>query len=128
MKEFGRLGGDPYMVGFLPDTSRYYGIVFYAVAAAAIPGIITIDKQGQRISVEYLTNESCADLVAIYCREFTTINPDLTLNYYSKLLFESDLTKDTSDTLCTQYVRRGKITTTGVIELGTMETIDCSKK
>jgi hypothetical protein len=125
-QEFQRLG-DLYLIGFLPDTTNFYCILFNSVAAVVQPGLITLDKRGNKVSSAYLTKENCLIYVGdiLLCKEYTIINKDLTLDYYYKSIVIQEKSDFSLDTVCTNLERKGKINNKGEITIGQMNVINC---
>jgi hypothetical protein len=123
-KDFKRVG-DIYLMGLLADTANFYTIAFMAVAAFGNPGLITFDKSGNKIDIEILTKENCVIYSGdvLLCKEYVTVESDLSLNYYYKSIVYGE--GDSQDTVCRHSISRGKITEGGEIELGTLQHIDC---
>jgi len=124
-KDFSRLG-DVYLVGFLPDTTKYYCILFTGVAAVGNPGLITFDKKGNKISSELITEENCLIYVGdiLFCKEYSLINPDMTLEYEYRSIVVQEKSDLTSDTIYTHLKRFGEINEQGKIILGKIDTLN----
>lgn len=129
IKDFSRLG-DVYLIGFLPDTTDFYAILFLGIAAVSNPGLITFDKTGTKISSEFITEENCLIYVGdiLYCCEYTQINSDLTLKYVYKSIVIQEKADMTSDTIFTHIIRNGKIRNNGILDLGRFDTIEFDNK
>jgi hypothetical protein len=124
--DFKNAGGDVYLIGFLPDTSKYFGVIFNSVAAVHNPGIITFTKDGEYINLELLTKEKCVNYGRkFFCDEHTTISKDLKLSYYYKSLEEHDKPDMTYDTICEIIESQGLIKDNGKVELGKMISSKC---
>jgi hypothetical protein len=119
-------GGEIYVVGLLPDTSNYYGVVYKAVASVANFGLITFDKTGKKIDSEKLTRDKCVIYAGdvLYCVEYTNIGTDLSLDYY----FESVVAGEgmSTDTVYSCFARKGQMSASGEIQLSDEKEADCS--
>jgi hypothetical protein len=123
--DFRNAGGDVYLMGLLSDTTNFYGFTFVSVAAAGNPGLITFDKNGNRIDLRLLTKENCYIIVGdiLLCKEYTTINKDWSLDYYFKSIVAGE--GESTDTICSHLISRGLVNKIGKIETGQITQIDC---
>jgi hypothetical protein len=120
-------GGEIYIVGLLPDTTNYYGVIYKVVASVADFGLITFDKTGKKISSEELTKYKCViysgDVLS--CVEYTNIGTDLSLDYYFKSVVAGE--GMSTDTVYSCFARKGQISASGKIQLSDEKETDCSK-
>jgi hypothetical protein len=119
--------GDIYLMGMLPDTTNFYAVVFLAVGAFNNPGVITLDKSGNKVDLKILTREKCVmtgDMVS--CEEYATIatiEKGLTLAYYFQSI---EGVGDSDEGICSQFKSKGQINEKGEIELGLLTKTDCN--
>jgi hypothetical protein len=77
--------------GFIPDTTNYYAILFTRLGhETLIPCIISYSKSGELIENKTITEENSWLFpgTIISCEEYTTIEKDLTLKYYYKMIYD----------------------------------------
>ncbi len=113
-------GGDLYIVGSLPDTTNYFGLIYVAVASSGIPHLLTYDKAGNRIDVSPLIEENSWLMAGemLTSKEFIEIRKDLTMKYFFKSQVVYKVYEQNTisrDTVCTYYEKEGKIMKDGMI-------------
>jgi hypothetical protein len=115
------IGTDSYVVGALPDTSKYYSFIFITVSAIEKPNLVTFAKNGNKISSYPLTEENSVIYVGdiLECEEYAIIDGDLKIKSYfkSRVAYETT-TVDVFDTICTHYETDGYINPEGKIIFG----------
>jgi hypothetical protein len=119
------------IVGFLPDTSLYFAILFNTVGDMLYPTIITIDKAGRKIDRQIISTTACAGNVAvdvISCYDSVWILNDLQVFSRSKVVG----TVETEDSIpqvlkiCNSENLTGSIARTGKIRISRSKKIDCN--
>jgi hypothetical protein len=63
----------------LPDTENSYKIIWLAPAEVEIPILTTFTKDGKKIKEEQLGVGGCGSDCGFSCKEFITINKELTI-------------------------------------------------
>jgi hypothetical protein len=114
------------IIGILPDTSNYFGIVVGLAASAMNIELITIDKEGIKIARESLIENNCLHYVEedIYCHENVVLNNDLSINYSYETLYIMEVV-DKRDTVCQVKYKSGKLFKNGQIKFDDSELSKC---
>lgn len=68
-----------YAYGMLPDTEANYKIIWLAPAEVEVPVLTTFTKDGKKIKEEGLGVGGCGSDCGFSCKEFITINKELTI-------------------------------------------------
>ena len=131
------------MIGFIPDTTNFYAILYITLETTQVPNLITFDKQGTLIDRKAITEENSWLFPGyiIKCEEYTRIEKDLTLNYFFMMihdyesfdkndedirfkLYEKGLNDSVSyKRFMYHYEKTGRILSTGKIEFDTLNKI-----
>lgn len=105
-----------HIIGFLPDTTVYYGILYFGVGDDFYPCIMTIDKFGNKIDDKSICIGQCAGIMEEYsaCIDKVTIEEDLSLQMYYHLDGYIDI-QLSADTICEETTWSGNIEKTGKV-------------
>ena len=70
------------IIGVLPDTLNYFGILYYSVGDDLYPCLVTFNKNGEKIDDQKISNGLCAGCgcECDSCSDITTITKDLKIN------------------------------------------------
>ena len=116
--------------GFLPDTSYYYSVVFnYPCSAYPCPHIMTLDKNGNKISIEKIdADPGCVDtpIESTSCYDSVWIGPDNRIRSISKVIGKIyiESTKKDED-ICNMRKLDGFIEKNGKIHTNLSDVILC---
>jgi len=108
--------------GVLPDTSDYFGFIYYKVGDSIYPFLVTVDKKGKIVDRQGIGIGNCNGLLTVdvdSCLDRVTINKELQIALLYKLR-GSVQTKDSipkTVKLCNQIIGSGRITKNGKIEI-----------
>lgn len=120
-------GLQPDIIGFLPDTSNYFGILYYVHADMTLIQLMTYSKKGVIITNKLVTECNCAIFggEVIYCKDTTTIEENLSVKYFheSKVVVESKTRKNSYDTIYKSIERIENINKLGEITLTKSDTL-----
>lgn len=112
--------GNIEVCGFLPDTSNYYGILYYQIGDLSYPKLMTIDKQGFVIDKKELCLDVCGPPVDVdsSINRFE-IDKDLTIKlfYYCHGKVQTEDEKQLMVKVQEQKKGIGNITKKGKIKL-----------
>ena len=77
------------MIGFIPDTTNFYAILYITLETTQVPNLITFDKQGTLIDRKVITEENSWLFPGyiIKCEEYTRIEKE-NLNLDLPILFK----------------------------------------
>lgn len=120
------------VIGFLPDTSKYYAMLYYSIGDILYPTIMTISKQGIEIDRQIICTAECAGQTAvdvISCYDSVKISKDLKIVSVSKMIGKVDSNDSIPKTLdvCNMIKINGFIDGNGKIKLNRSELIDCNQ-
>ncbi len=120
------------IIGFLPDTTAYYGFLFHTVGDMLYPTLMTLDKKGIKIDRQIINATGCAGhftLDVISCYDSVWIYSDLKIKSISKVIGKVDAEDISEQTLNICNMRRldGLIDKNGRIEVKKSEIIDCNE-
>jgi hypothetical protein len=119
------------IIGFLPDTTEYFGFLFYSVGDMLYPTLMTLDKKGNKIDRKIICATGCAGhvaLIVISCYDSVWIHEDLRIKSVSKVIGIVD-TEDTPEqtlSICNMRFLDGLIEKNGRIKIKSSELIDCN--
>ena len=107
--------------GVLPDTSNYFGFIYYKIGDSIYPWLVTIDGQGKIIDRQQIGIGACGGLAIDVdsCVDRVSINKDLQID----MLYKMRGSADTNDSIpravkiCNRIFGKGKITKEGKIEI-----------
>ncbi len=116
--------------GVLPDTTKFYCILYYQPGDSLYPFLTTIDKKGNVIDDKMIGVGYCgglASLDVITCVDQVTINSDLSFDLFYKVTgtAEIDSTKKVIP-ICNSITGSGRIDETGRIIISRGESVDCN--
>jgi len=120
------------IVGILPDTSSYIGILYYIHGGVTNLNLMVYSKNGDVLEKKALLEEKCVLFGGeiLECQEMTNINKDLTMdyNYNSRIVYENYDSADTIsyDTVYTSLKRYGTITESGKVVFEKADSCCCS--
>lgn len=105
------------IVGILPDTTNYFGLVVGLAASVVEIELVTVDKNGSQIARETLIENNCLHYVEedIYCREHVTLSSKLRIDYSYETLYVLDGVNG-RDTICETKTKSGIVLPNGAIE------------
>jgi hypothetical protein len=120
------------IIGFLPDTSDYYGILFHTIGDMLYPTILTIDKKGNKIDRKIIYVTLCAGQAAMdvaSCYDSVWIYSDLKIESISKVIGTIETEDSIPQTLniCNIRTLKGLIDRNGRISLKSSDIIDCNE-
>jgi len=120
------------IIGFLPDTTDYYGFLFHTVGDMLYPTLMTLDKKGNKIDRQIINATGCAghfSLDVTSCYDSVWIHRDLTIKSISRVIGTVDSEDIPEQTLNICNMRRldGLIEKNGRIKLTRSEIIDCNE-
>jgi hypothetical protein len=120
------------IIGFLPDTSDYYGILFHTIGDMLYPTILTIDKKGNKIDRKIIYVTLCAGQAAMdvaSCYDSVWIYSDLKIRSISKVIGTIETEDSIPQTLniCNIRTLKGLIDRNGRISLKSSDIIDCNE-
>ena len=116
--------------GVLPDTSTYFGFIYYKVGDSLYPFLTTIDKKGQIIDRQSIGIGACGGLAIDVdsCVDKVSINEKLEIDMFYKMRGTADTNDSIPQTvkICNWISGKGKITKDGKIEIrkGELEVCD----
>lgn len=121
-----QLVGCDMIIGILPDTTNYFGLVVGLAASVMNVDLITIDKQGERIARESLIENNCLHYVEedIYCRENVILTNSLSINYSYETLYIMEGING-NDTICEVRNKFGRLLSNGVIKFEDSKVSNC---
>jgi hypothetical protein len=108
-----------YAYGILPDTLNSFKIIWLQPAEEEVPVLTTFTKNGKKINEEYLGVGGCGSDCCFTCKEFITINHDLSIFSADSIKScECDSTGPKENTT-KKYIRykTGKILKSGKIDI-----------
>lgn len=75
------------IIGVLPDTSTYFGILYYEIGDDLYPKLIIFDKGGNKIDEALITNSTCPgwDCYFETCTDLATIDQKLNIHLYCRI-------------------------------------------
>jgi len=119
------------IIGFLPDTSKYYAIMFYEVGDMLYPSIMTIDKTGNKIGREIICAAGCAGHAVVEissCYDSVWIQKNLKIKSISKVIgiVETEDSIPQTIKICNKTIVEGLINENGLIKINRSELIDCT--
>jgi hypothetical protein len=122
------------IIGYLPDTSDFYGFLTLTIGDLLYPTIETYNKKGELIQEEIIVTGNCIHPIADIesCFDSVTINENLYFEGFSKLvgelvdLYDSPSNSPSID-ICKTKTLSGKILPSGVIEIKVSERTECEK-
>lgn len=126
-------GKDIYdIIGFLPDTSDFYGVLFHTIGDMLYPTILTIDKKGNKIDRKIIYVALCAGQAEMYvasCYDSVWIYSDLKIKSISKVIGTIETEDSIPQTLniCNIRTLSGLIDRNGEISLKSSDIIDCNE-
>lgn len=109
--------------GALPDTSAYFGFIYYKVGDSLIPFLVTVDKTGKVVDRQPIGIGSCGGLAIDVdsCVDMLTIHKNLALDLLYKVrgTAEAQTSDSTFQTvnICNTIIGKGQITKEGKIEI-----------
>ncbi len=120
------------IIGFLPDTTKYYAFLFSTVGDMLYPTILTIDKKGNKIDRQIICATGCEGHVAVAitsCYDSVWISQDLTFKSISKIVGTVDTEDSIPQTLniCNIQLKEGFIEPNGQIILNESELLPCAE-
>ena len=75
--------------GFLPDTSKFFSLIYFYPADSYYPHLITYDRKGKQIDQTSLIVNGCGgDCGLQYCSETCIINNDLSILCADTVIWE----------------------------------------
>jgi hypothetical protein len=109
-----------YAYGMLPDTETNYKIIWLEPAEVEIPVLTTFTKAGKKIKEEELGVGGCGSDCGFNCKEYITINTDLSI--FSRDSIKStdcDTSGNIIESTAKKYMRykTGKVLKSGKIEM-----------
>jgi hypothetical protein len=116
--------------GVLPDTSNYFGFIYYKVGDSLYPFLTTIDKKGKIIDRQSIGIGACGGLAIDVdsCVDKVSINEKLEIDMFYKMRGTADTNDSIPQTvkICNWISGKGKITKDGKIEIrrGELEVCD----
>jgi hypothetical protein len=107
-----------YIVGTLPDTSSYFGILYLVPADEACLAFAAFDKSGRVVGRTILVNYTCGKGGECDSESFIDISKDLTITFdYSEYLYDYESEDNWHvPNAASGYVRTSKITSSGKIK------------
>jgi hypothetical protein len=119
------------IVGFLPDTTGYYAILFHTVGDMLYPTILTLDKKGKKIDRQIICASGCAGhafVDVISCYDSVWVNKDLRIMAVSKVRGTVEIDDPIPQTIdiCNMRILEGSIEKTGKIIIKPSDLIDCN--
>jgi len=110
------------IIGVLPDTLNYFGILYYAVGDDLYPCLITFNKNGEKIDDQKISNGLCAGCgcECDSCSDITTVTKDLKISSHLFLKStdcDSIGNKIPSNTKCMLSIVDGFVNSAGKIKL-----------
>lgn len=107
--------------GLLPDTSNYFGFIYYKVGDSTYPFLLTVDKQGKIIDRQSIGLGLCGGLAVDIesCIDSVSINEKLEI----EMLYKMTGTVETNDSvpkeikICNWISAEGKVNIQGKIEI-----------
>ncbi|MGE0090878.1 MAG: hypothetical protein AB7S50_15520 [Bacteroidales bacterium] len=119
------------IIGFLPDTTDYYAVLFHSVGDMLYPTIMTIDKNGNKIDRQIICTGGCAGHAAVdisSCYDSIWIESDLKIKSISKVIGTVETEDSIPQTLniCNMRILDGLIEKNGKIRLKDSDLIDCN--
>lgn len=119
------------IIGFLPDTTEYYAILFYTAGDMLYPTIMTFDKKGNRIDRQIINAAGCAGHAAldvISCYDSVWISSELNIKSVSRVIGTVETEDSIPKTLNICNIRKveGLIEKSGKIVLKNSDLIDCN--
>jgi hypothetical protein len=114
--------GNGLLIGVLPDTTSYFGILYYKIGDALCPSLRTFDKNGKLISDRSISFGICAgcDCECDSCSDSITITKDLDIkmfNYLKSTKCDSLGKKIPGTTNCKVITIEGLVDKTGEIKM-----------
>lgn len=107
--------------GVLPDTSNYFGFLYYKVGGSLYPFLVTVDKKGNIIDRQPIGIGACGGLAIDVdsCVDRVSINKNLEIDMLYKMRGSADTNDSIPRTvkICNQISGKGKITKEGKIEI-----------
>lgn len=78
------------LVGFLPDTIKFFALLYFNLETSETPRIITFNKKGEKINDKIITEQNSWLFPGeiIENEEYTKINPDLSLQYHFLMIHD----------------------------------------
>lgn len=119
------------IVGFLPDTTEYYAILFHTVGDMLYPTIMVMDKKGNKIARQIISASGCAGLAALdilSCYDSVWVYNDLKIKAISKVIGTVEIEDSIPQTIdiCNKRILEGLIEKNGKIKIKTSDLIDCN--
>jgi hypothetical protein len=119
------------IVGFLPDTTDYFAVLFQTVGDMLYPTIMTMDKKGNKIDKQIICVAGCAGLAAVditSCYDSVWISRDFKIKSISKVLGTVETEDSTKKIIkiCNMRILDGLIEKNGKIRLKESDLIDCN--
>lgn len=117
--------------GVLPDTSRYFGFIYYKLGDSHYPYLVTVNKKGKIIDRQSIGIGACGGLTIDVdsCVDEVTISTNLELELRYKVIgtAEAQTSDSTVQTVkvCNTIVGRGQITEDGKIEIKKGDLKEC---
>ena len=118
--------------GFLPDTSLFYSVVFnYPCSAYPCPHIMTLDKNGNKISIEKIDAQpGCIDtpIESTSCYDSVWIDTDSKIRSISKVIGKiTNPSTNQDEDICNMRKLEGYIDKNGKIFINQSDVILCAK-
>jgi hypothetical protein len=106
--------------GILPDTTHFFGVLYFVAASIAYPNLATFDKEGILIDKQSIVGDNCYEMAgaSVFCDEYTIINKDLTMHYHYKSKHIFDGGNYGAVLVCKHIERDGRIEKNGKIIAG----------
>ncbi len=115
------------IIGFLPDTSNYYGILYYVHADMTLIQLMVYSKKGEIVTNRLVTDCNCSTFGGeiINCKDTTTIENNLSIKYFheSTIIVESKTKANSYDTIYKSIEKEESINKIGEIILTKSDTL-----
>jgi hypothetical protein len=120
------------IVGFFPDTNNYFSFLFYTVGDMLYPTIMTINKQGDKVSRQIINATGCSGHSIIdvtSCYDSVWVGRELGIKSLSRVVgtLETDDSIPKLLNICNIIKVEGYVKRNGKIILKTSEIIDCNE-